>query len=146
MTWHYEGIKWQAPEEFNHKDVYGFVYMITNRATGRKYIGKKFFWSQKTLPITKTRKRRKKTLVESDWKSYYGSNKHLNEDVEKMGPDTFYREILHLCKTKGECSYLEAKEQFERGVLLNNEYYNEFIGCKIHSKHIRGLHLTKSVI
>ena len=146
MTWHYEGIKWQAPEEFNHKDVYGFVYMITNRATGRKYIGKKFFWSQKTLPITKTRKRRKKTLVESDWKSYYGSNKHLNEDVAKMGPDTFYREILHLCKTKGECSYLEAKEQFERGVLLNNEYYNEFIGCKIHSKHIRGLHLTKSVI
>ena len=74
MTWHYQGTEWQEPEEFNHKDVYGFVYMITNRATGRKYIGKKFFWSQKTLPITKTRKRRKKTLVESDWKNYYGSN------------------------------------------------------------------------
>lgn len=139
MAWHYQGIEWQVPEEFNHKDVYGFVYMITNRATGRKYIGKKFFWSQKTLQITKTRKRRKKTLVESDWKDYYGSNKHLNEDVEKMGPDTFYREILHLCKTKGECSYMEAKEQFDRGVLLTDDYYNGIIQIRLGGNAIKNI-------
>ena len=127
MTWHYKGKEWQPPEEFNPKDAYGFVYMITNRATNRKYIGKKFFWNQKTLPITKTRKRRKRTLVESDWREYYGSNKHLNEDVNKQGEDFFYREILHFCKTKGECSYMEAKEQFDRGVLLTDDYYNGII-------------------
>jgi len=60
MTWHYEGIEWQPPEDFNPEGVYGMVYMITNRATARKYVGKKFFWSQKTLPITKKRKRRKR--------------------------------------------------------------------------------------
>ena len=109
MTWHYQGIIWQPPEDFNHKDVYGFVYLITNLATSQKYVGKKFFWSQKTLPITKTRKRRKKTLVESDWRTYWGSNKHLQEHHETIGDDGFYREILHLCRTKGECSYKGSK-------------------------------------
>jgi hypothetical protein len=126
--WQYEGSEWQPPEEFSPDDAYGMVYMITNRATSRKYVGKKFFWSQKTLPITKKRKRRKKTLVESDWRTYWGSNKHLVADLETQGPDTFYREILHLCKAKGELSYMEAKEQFEREVLLTEEYYN---GIKI---------------
>jgi hypothetical protein len=107
------------------------VYMITNRATSRKYVGKKFFWSQKTLPITKKRKRRKKTLVESDWQKYWGSNKHLQEHHEKMGDEGFYREILHLCKTKGECSYMEAKEQFDREVLFTDDYYNGIIQIKL---------------
>ena len=95
MEWHYEGKKYELPEDYDHKDVYGFVYLITNRATGKKYVGKKFFWSKKTLPITKTRKRRKRLLVESDWKTYYGSNKNLQEDVEKMGEDFFYSCLLY---------------------------------------------------
>ena len=56
--------------------------------------------------------------MESDWRDYYGSNKHLQEDVKKMGEDFFHREILHICKTKGECAYMEAKEQFDREVRL----------------------------
>jgi len=82
----------------------------------------------------KTRKRIK--ISESDWKTYYGSSEDLKTLVEERGVDNYYREILRLCKTKGECSYYEAKEQFERDVLLKDDYYNEFIGCKIHSKHI----------
>ena len=139
MEWQYQGKEWQPPEEFNHEDAYGFVYLITNRATGRKYVGKKFFWSKKTLPITKTRKRRKKLLVESDWRTYYGSNKHLQEDVVNQGSDMFFREILHLCKTKGECSYLETKEQFDRNVLLTDEYYNGIISCKIGGQTVKYL-------
>lgn len=139
MTWHYKGIEWQPPEEFSPNDAYGFVYLITNRATGRKYVGKKFFWSKKTLPITKTRKRRKRLLVESDWRTYYGSNKHLNEEVQKQGEDMFHREILHLCKTKGECSYMETKEQFDREVLLTDDYYNGIISCKIGGQTVKYL-------
>ena len=82
----------------------------------------------------KTRKRI--VIKESDWKTYYGSSEDLKTLVEKTGDDNYYREILKLCKTKGECSYYEAKEQFERDVLLRDDYYNEFIGCKIHSKHL----------
>ena len=139
MEWVYKGKKYELPKDYDHKDVYGFVYMITNRATGRMYIGKKFFWSKKTLPITKTRKRRKRLLVESDWKNYYGSNVHLKEEVEKQGNEMFHREILHLCKTKGECAYLEAKEQFARDVLIDDKYYNGIINCRIGGNAVKNL-------
>lgn len=120
-----------TPEEYQ-----GFVYLITDLTNSKKYIGKKFFWKPKTLPITKSRKRRVKTRVESDWRDYYGSSIEVKLLVEKHGVESFKREILKLCKTKGECSYYEAKMQFEYDVLLSDEFYNEFIGCKIHSKHL----------
>ena len=119
------------------EDYQGFVYVITELDTGKKYIGKKNFWKPKTLPITKTRKRRVRTRVESDWRKYYGSNNTVKQLVESKGEQNYKREILKLCKTKGEMSYYEAKLQFENDVLLSDIYYNEFIGCKIHSKHIR---------
>ena len=122
----------ETPDEFQ-----GFVYMVTEKDTGKKYIGKKFFWKPKTLPVTKSRKRRVRTRVESDWRTYYGSSKEVQSLVESKGKDNYQREILRLCKTKGECSYYEAKLQFQYDVLLSDEYYNEFIGCKIHAKHIR---------
>ena len=133
MSWIYNGeLLTEAPEKYQ-----GFVYQITDLTNNKKYIGKKFFWKPKTLPITKTRKRRKKTRVESDWMKYFGSSVQVQMLVEEHCEEAFHREILQLCKTKGECSYYEAKFQFMYDVLLNDEYYNEFIGCKIHSKHLR---------
>lgn len=119
-----------------HKEVYGFVYLITSLKTGKLYVGKKLFWSQKTKVV---KGKKKRTKVESDWKDYYGSNKVLLEEVQTNGVENYTREILHLCKTKGECNYLEAYEQFTRNVLLDDNYYNEWIMCKIHKAHIKGL-------
>lgn len=144
MNWLYEGVEYELPENADHSDLYGFVYLITNVKNGRKYIGKKFFWRKKILPITKSRKRRKHTQVESDWKSYYGSSEELNSDIDKYGKDNFRREILHLCRTKGECGYLEAKEQFVRDALLTDEYYNTWIQVRVRKNHINGLHLTEN--
>ena len=121
-----------TPEEYQ-----GFVYRITDLTNNKKYIGKKFFWKPKTLPITKTRKRRVKTRTESNWRTYYGSSKEVQQLVENNGKENYKREILKLCLTKGECSYFEAKYQFEYDVLLSDEYYNELISCKIHSRHVR---------
>jgi hypothetical protein len=135
MTWtHSNKLFEETPEEYQ-----GFVYLITELDTGKMYVGKKFFWKPKTLPVTKTRKRKIKTRAESDWKDYYGSNKEVQLRVEENGRDNYTREILHLCKTKGECSYLELHEQMNRKVLLKDEYYNEFVGAKIHAKHVSGL-------
>ena len=136
--WLYNDKEWTPPENFSQDDYYGFVYLITNEKTGQKYVGKKFFWFKKTLGITKTRKRRKKTYVESDWRDYLSRNL-LNEDINQNGSDYFKREILHFCKTKGECAYMEAKEQFDRDVLLTDEYYNGFIGCKIGAPSVKNL-------
>lgn len=133
--WLYKDLEFKdTPEEYQ-----GFVYRITELDTGMMYIGKKFFWKPKILPKNKTRKRRIRTRVESDWRDYYGSNKLVIQLVEAKGKDNYKREILHLCKTKGECSYYEAKLQFEYDVLLNPKYYNEFIGCKINASHLKNL-------
>ena len=131
--WYYNNEQFDTTPE----DYQGFVYLITELDTGKKYIGKKNFWKPKILPITKKRKRRVRTRTESDWRTYCGSSEKVNLLVEQHGLDAFKREILHMCKTKGEMSYYEAKLQFQYDVLLSDEYYNEFIGCKIHSRHIK---------
>lgn len=132
--WIYEGNEFEPTDEFL-EEYQGFVYRLTEVSTGKMYIGKKFFWKPKILPVTKTRKRRVRTRVQSDWRDYYGSSEQVKTLVE--GGQDFHREVLRLCRTKGECSYYEAKLQFENDVLLRDDYYNEFIGCKIHSKHIK---------
>jgi hypothetical protein len=117
----------------NPGDYVGFVYIITNQINNRKYIGKKNFYFSKTKQVKGKKKRFK---VESDWLEYYGSSTELSADVEKLGKENFKREILRLCKSKGEFSYFEAKEQFARNVLESEEYYNSWISCRIHKKHL----------
>jgi len=132
--WYYNGNEFtETPEDFQ-----GFVYIITELDTNKKYIGKKNFWRPKILPKNSKRTRRIRTKVESDWREYYGSNKELQLLIEQRGQNRYKREIVRLCRTKGEMSYYEAKMQFDNDVLLSDEYYNEFIGCKIHSRHIKG--------
>ena len=131
--WLYENKEYNdTPEDYQ-----GFVYVIRELDTNKKYIGKKNFWRPKILPKNSKRSRRVKTKVDSDWREYYGSNKEVQILVERRGEDNFKREILKLCKSKGEMSYYEAKLQFDNDVLLRDDYYNEFIGCKIHSRHIK---------
>lgn len=105
----------------------GFVYKITNINDGRFYIGKKLFTR---AGRKKVKGKTKKIRVESDWMKYYSSSDELNEDVQKLGKNVFRREILRLCKSKSECTYYEAKYQFELSVLLVNTY-NKWIQCKI---------------
>ena len=134
--WLYNGTEFTSEDI---KDNVGFVYCIHDLETGKKYIGKKIFRSVRKLPPLKGKKRKRTRVVESDWMDYYGSSDALKLLVEESGQDRFKREIIHLCKTKGEMGYLEAKEQFDRGVLLSDEYYNGIIQCKIHASHVKSL-------
>ena len=133
MAWFYDDKLFEKTPE----DYQGFVYEIVDLYNNKRYIGKKNFWKPKILPKNSKRSRRVRTRVESDWKTYYSSNKELQLLAETNDEVLFERIILRLCKTKGEMSYYEAKLQFENDVLLRDDYYNEFIGCKIHAKHIR---------
>lgn len=108
-SWKYNG------KEFNSDDIgdyFGFVYLISNIINGRKYIGRKYFWSYRTPPGKKRRVKQ-----ESDWKKYYGSCPELKEDVKKYGKENFSREILSLHKTKGKTNYEETRQLFANGVL-----------------------------
>ena len=125
-------------------DCVGFVYLIVNRANGRKYIGKKLAKFSKTTTKTVTlkngtkKKKKDRSKIDSDWQDYYGSSNELSKDIELLGKENFTREILFFCKSKAECSYIEAREQFLRKVLESDDYYNNNIMCRIHGSHIKG--------
>ena len=138
MTWLYKNtIITELPE-----DCIGFVYLITNNFSGRKYIGKKLAkfskTTYKTVKLKNGTKKKKKirSKVDSDWQEYYGSSPELTKDVVALGAENFTREILFYCKSKSECSYIEAREQFARKVLETNDYYNGHIQVRVHGSHI----------
>ena len=132
MTWTY-GIKKFKSEDIG--DHYGFVYLITCLENGKKYIGKKWFWSSRKKKI-KGKKRAKRIKLESDWQDYYGSSDALLKDIEKFGKDKFKREILILCKNKADATYHEARLQFEYRVLESDDFYNAWIFCRVRKSHI----------
>lgn len=139
MSWYYKNKLVEAiPDEY-----IGFVYLITNTITGKKYIGKKLAkFSKTTYKVVKlkngTKKKKKiRSLVDSDWREYYGSSDALSKDVAQLGTNKFKREILYYCTTKAECSYIEAREQFARKVLESDDYYNGHIQVRVHGSHIK---------
>ena len=138
MVWLYE----QQQIETLPEDCVGFVYLITNNLSGRKYIGKKLAkfskTTQRTVKLKNGTKKKKKTRskVDSDWREYYGSSPELTADIEKLGTKNFTREILFYCNSKSECSYIEAREQFSRRVLESRDYYNGHIQVRVHGSHI----------
>ena len=122
MDWIFEDQVFVPP---NPNPYEGFVYIIENIVNGKKYIGKKHFWSRQ-----KNRKLGRKQTKESDWRDYYGSSEDLAKDIEVFGKENFTRTILHLCIFKKQMTYYEEYEQWERNVLIKDDYYNTNIGGK----------------
>ena len=140
MQWIYKN----QPVEQLPEDCVGFVYIITNTVSGRMYVGKKLARFKTTRYKMHTQKNGKKVrkkirgAVASDWQEYYGSSDQLNRDVESIGRDQFRREILYYCRSKAECNYIEAREQFARKVLESDQYYNGHIRVRVHGSLIIG--------
>lgn len=131
MSWTYNG---ELVEEIDDKFI-GFVYLITNLATGKKYIGKKLTKFSRTKTI---KGKKKKVKIDSDWRTYWSSSDDVKKDVELLGEDKFKREILMFCLTKGTCSYFEAKYQMLNEVLeYPDKWYNGQIQCRVHRSHIK---------
>ena len=130
MTWTYES----KPLEDIPDGTIGFVYEIINLSNGKRYIGKKNFFFSKTKQV---KGKKKKIKVESDWRTYYGSNKELQEHVALFGEGKFERIILKLCKTKGEMSYYETKAIFATDAVISEEYYNDWVMCRVRKNHVK---------
>ncbi|BCV00647.1 MAG: hypothetical protein CM15mV36_1370 [Caudoviricetes sp.] len=123
--WVYDGRPFTS-DDIN--DYYGFVYSIINTLSGKRYIGRKYFWQHRT---PKGKKRKVKS--ESDWKKYYGSSKELIEDKKKFGAMAFKRTIISIHNTKGLVNFNETKQLFLNNVLTeamedgSPAYYNSNI-------------------
>ena len=112
----------------------GFVYEITNTHNGKKYIGKKLSKFKRSRRPLKGRVNKRRYTIPSDWQDYFGSSNALLEDIDKVGKEKFKREILFYCKNRGECNYIEAREQFARKVLETDKYYNGHIRVRVHKQ------------
>ena len=132
--------------------VYGFVYVILydNPYTLEfyRYVGKKNVFHTNNRPLGKKDKilwrqkhpvgaypKTKKVVKESDWKTYYSSNKVLLDKFKKVGEEYFTREILKFCFSKRELTYQEVKYQFKFEVLENKEFLNDNILGKFYREN-----------
>jgi hypothetical protein len=125
------------------QDNYGFIYRITNTTNGYDYVGRKYFTTVKKRPPLKGKKNKRRETVETDWKEYWGSSPRLQADIDTLGRDKFTREIIHLCKSRGETNYMEAYYQFTEGVLLREDNYNGIIQIKLGKNSVKDLKFTK---
>lgn len=121
---------WTCEEQWEELP-FGFVYLITNTVSGKKYIGKKQIEKRTKRPPLKGKKRKRITVGESDWKTYTGSSDQLNADIEEHGKNKFKFEIIYSCGTKSELAYMETLYQFQAEALLREDYYNGIMNCRI---------------
>lgn len=125
------------------ENVNGIVYMITTEH-GKKYLGKKTLFTKRKRKFGKkesaliTDKRIKLwewVIKESNWKSYTGSNKFLNDDIENGVKYT--KKILYFATHKKQLGYLETKMLYVNEVLeKGDEYYNGNISGKFYRKDV----------
>lgn len=111
----------------------GFVYLIEELDTGKKYIGKKFFYSVNRVKVP-GKKNRKVKRKESDWKSYWSSSDVVKTALESKGPGAFSRVILSIHETRADVNYGELREQVIRDVLSGDEYLNENIALRYYKR------------
>lgn len=137
MSWVYKDVPFES--EDIPEGAVGFVYRITNKTTGTRYIGQKRFFKTIIRPPLKGQKRKRRSIVESDWKTYFSSSDVLKQQLAESSLDNFKKEILAICYSKGMLSYTEAKLQFDLGVLFDNTYQNGIIQTRINKTHVRGV-------
>ena len=130
------------------EDFEGFIYLITIKPSKNipkeyhncKYIGKKSFWTTKTLKkgkrelalMTDKRGSKKKVIkTESDWKTYKSSNEFLKQQQDK----DLHKEIIMFCKSKGDLTYYETKLQFQCEVLESDKWINGNILSKFFNRY-----------
>lgn len=123
---------WNFPSIIDTSMWFGFIYRITELDTGREYVGKKNFRSMRRVTV-KGRKNKKITYKDSDWKSYTGSSKELNEQISLKGMSNYKFDILSLHETKGSLYYAEVRLQVMENVLREKmgsgikKYFNKNI-------------------
>jgi len=120
----------------------GFIYLITDLTSKKKYIGRKNYWLKNqrvgckgsTPSDTRAVKFNWNCWNESDWREYSGSSPDLKKWMRKNQDHEYEYRIIKQCYNKGELAYSEVEEMVLRGVLWKRlsesgeyEYFNRQI-------------------
>ena len=147
MNWKYKTTPMEDITQFPD-NTFGFVYMTTHTPTGKSYIGKKVLFHNKKQKIGKKdlaklqgvvgrRPSYKLVVKESDWKTYYGSQKDIKQLLSEGKKDEFERTILKCVGTKKQLTYFEIKYQMIYQVLEKpDEFFNDNILGKFFTKDL----------
>lgn len=145
MNWKYKSETIKEISDFPNNTM-GFIYRVIHTPSGKTYIGKKVLQHTRKIKLTKKelleyegvvgrRPSYKLAIKESDWKTYWGSNKHLKELIKEESLDNFEREILDFAPTKKLLTYYEVKYQMVYQVLEKpDEFFNDNILGKFFTK------------
>lgn len=129
MTWIYQGKPIESIEDIPEPKAVGFIYIIRQLSTGKKYIGRKLL----TKTSRKTVKgKTKKVRTESDWKDYWSSSPELKQLIKEVGEQDFTREILVFVSSKGMLAYAEELALYTVGALESDGWFNNNIRAKIY--------------
>lgn len=128
MSWMYKGKEVASLNDVPKKAV-GFIYLITQKSTGKKYIGKKLLTKSSRKTVAG---KVKKTRAESDWKDYWSSSPTLKDYIKEHGTDDFTREILVFATSKGSMVYCEEFALYMVGALESDSWFNENIRAKVY--------------
>lgn len=129
--WTYKGKIVNTIEDIP-EGVVGFIYRISSVDNEWSYIGKKNFYSFRTLPPLKGMKRKRKVVKESDWLTYTSSNKTVKEYIKNGGDKGIKREILMYCTSKKLLTYYENKFLYCNEVIEpKSNYLNDNISGKM---------------
>lgn len=133
-TWTYQGRVITSISDMP-EDTYGFIYEVTYKPTGVKYIGKKVLYFERNKRLGKKalnalREERaekglrgrvpikQKIVSESDWVDYFGSQKEiLTLSKEDNAGENWEKRILQFVPNKKLLTYYETKFLFKCGIL-----------------------------
>lgn len=131
-NWIYQGNEILSEEDIPVEKAMGFIYIITQKSTGKRYIGRKLL----TKASSKTVKgKKKKTRTQSDWQRYWSSSPQIKEWIKEAGgTDDFTREILCFVLSKSELLYAEEYALYISNALLSDDFLNENIRSRVMKK------------
>jgi hypothetical protein len=118
---------WEYPNEFDINEYVGFCYLITSLVSGKKYIGKKFFFMTTHKPPLKGKTRKRKVVKESNWKKYTGSSYDLNEEIAKVGKENFKFQILSLHENRSSLAFREIELIVMKHAVQSDKFWNGLI-------------------
>jgi|TARA_R100000027_G_scaffold31009_1_gene22723 hypothetical protein len=132
---------------------FGFIYEVRYKPTDIRYIGKKVLYfernkrlGKRALQELKEERAKKglkgrtplkqKIITESDWKTYFGSQKEILELSKKDGAgENWEKRILEFVPNKKLLTYFETKHLMINGVL--EDKYSAHINDNILGKFYR---------